>query len=230
MEDGRQAQRPVIKLGTLEYMPLSEKVASQLRNQIIENHLPADTKITESDLSTTLGVSRTVVREAIMMLVNEGLIVKAHNRYTKVASYTKRDIQEIYDMRGALELTAARICINKETVAEELLEKEQQMLMLATKAEIDRLAFVYADMDFHSCIVKSSENSRLMDAWSKILGPCLVLLYRYTLNCSKRSPLGNLYYDHSKIIRAFAAHDYESVYTALMDHIDVMKNILINEY
>ena len=229
MGEFRQTEESVLQFGPVEYTTLSEKVASKLRDEIIENRLPLDTRVTESDLSAKLGVSRAVVREAIVMLVREGLMVKAHNRFTKVVTYTKRDIQELYDMRVGLELTGARICIGKPTIAEELVKREQRMLMLSSEPEIDRLAFVYADMGFHTHIVASSGNNRLIDAWSTILSPCLVMLYRYVLNCSKNSPLGRLSYDHSKIIRAFAAHDYEAASMELMEHINVMKLILLNE-
>ena len=224
-----QDQEKELISNNLEYIPLSEKVASKLRNEIIGNLLPEGTKIVESEISSTLGVSRTVVREAIMKLVQEGLIVKEHNRYSKVSSYTKKDIVEIYDMRAGLELTAARICVGKTNIAEKLHDKEKLMLRLSGEKEIDRLAYVYADMDFHNCIIQSSGNSRLIDAWSKTSGPCLVLLYRYALSCSKQSPLGKLTYDHSNIIRSFASKDYNLVYNNLMEHIDTMKNILLNK-
>ena len=229
MASTKQNQEKLSKSNDFEYIPLSEKVASKLRNEIIENHLHADTKIVESDISSTLNVSRTVVREAIMKLVQEGLIVKEHNRYSKVVSFTKEDIIEIYDMRAGLELTAARVCINQNDIAEKLHDKEKLMLKLSGAAEIDRLAYIYADMDFHTCIIQSSENSRLIDAWSKLLSPCLVLLYRYTLSCSKTSPLGKLSYDHSNIIRAFVSKDYQIVYDEIMEHIEIMKKVLLEE-
>lgn len=229
MKESSRMSGTVLQFEPVEYTTLSEMVAAKLRDEIIESRLSLDTRVTESDLSAKLGVSRAVIREAVMMLVREGLMVKAHNRFTKVVTYTNHDIQEIYDMRVGLELTGARICIEKPNIANELAEKEHRMLMLSSVEGIDRLAFVYADMGFHTHIIEASGNNRLIEAWSTILSPCLVMLYRYTLSCGEGSPLGRLSYDHSKIIRAFASHNYETVSMELMEHINVMKLILLND-
>lgn len=214
-------------LQAMEQTTLSQRVATGLRNEIIENRLPPGTKITESELSTALNVSRTVVREAITTLVQEGLIVKATNRYTKVAEYTQRDIQEIFDLRGALEIAGARACLRQHDIVDRLTEKEENMRQLNCQPHIDRLAFVYADMDFHTLIIKASENRRLLDAWNKILSPLLRLIYSYVLNCTKESPLGNIGYNHQKIIQAFNSRDFDVVSKALLDHVALMQDILL---
>lgn len=224
--------RPVsgLHLATLHYTTLGQRVATGLRNEIIENRLPAGTKITESELSQTLNVSRTVVREAITILVQEGLVDKAPNRYTKVASYTPKDIQEIFDLRGALEMAGARVCIDQDDIVERLVRREQKMLEINRQQQIDRLAFVYADMEFHTLIVSAADNSRLLDAWNKILSPLLRLVYGYVRTCTEESPLGVVTYDHGKIIRAFASRDYDLAARTLLEHTVIMRNILLQTH
>jgi len=216
-------------LPAVEQTTLSQQVAVGLRNEIIENRLPAGTKITESELSNALNVSRTVVREAIAALVQEGLLVKATNRYTKVTECTRRDIEEIFDLRGALEVTAARACLRREDIVTKLVEKDQAMALLNSQPQVSQLAVVYADIGFHTLIIEASGNSRLLDAWNKILSPLLRLIYRYVLSCTSESPLGNVTYDHQAIIRAFDTRDFDTVSKALIGHITLMRDILLRE-
>ena len=62
------------RFSVIGFTSLSQQVTNELRKSIIENKLKAGTRITESELSENLGVSRTVIREEIYILNNDVLL------------------------------------------------------------------------------------------------------------------------------------------------------------
>jgi DNA-binding GntR family transcriptional regulator len=89
--------------------PLSEKVYRAVHSKIASGELDPARKLTETQLATLLGVSRTPVREALARLRREGLV---HDRATgaaPAARLTRADIEEIMEVRLLMEpYTAAR--------------------------------------------------------------------------------------------------------------------------
>ncbi len=89
-----------------------------IRNAILNGELEPGDPITEEWLSINLKISRTPIREALVRLQSEGLIVLENNRRT-VTSISPVDILEIFEIRLLLEPYAARTCIgviNKDEV------------------------------------------------------------------------------------------------------------------
>ena len=68
----------------IRQLPLSEQIRDMLRDRIIEGDLQPGEKLTETDLSRKLNVSRGPLREAIMQLTEEGLLVKAPYKALRV--------------------------------------------------------------------------------------------------------------------------------------------------
>jgi DNA-binding GntR family transcriptional regulator len=82
-------------------------VADTLRRQLLYGEFAGDS-VLEEEVAAELGVSRTPVREAIRMLVGEGLLLKEHSRSARVFRPSLADLKDIYDIRGPLEAMAAR--------------------------------------------------------------------------------------------------------------------------
>ena len=78
-----------------------------LRRQLLYGEFAADS-VREEEVAAALGVSRTPVREAIQILVGEGLLLKEHSRSARIFRPSLADLQDIYDIRGPLEAMAAR--------------------------------------------------------------------------------------------------------------------------
>ncbi len=216
-------------LSAVGFTTLSQQVTNELRNSIIENRLKAGTRITESELSKTLGVSRTVIREAIAELSKNGFLEKESSHCTRVASYSDKDISEIYDMRTCLELGALRLMDDPKAIVDELRAIDEKAKTIAFSEPFDGLMFVMSDMDFHTCIISGSGNSLLMDAWQHIIGPLEVLLHRYIFYIVNNSVEKRASYDHARIIEAFSSMDKDSIGAVLTEHSMVMKQILLDK-
>lgn len=148
---------------------LGERVYLLLWERILDRRLSAGQKLSDVHLSEELGVSRTPVREALQRLAQDGILRSEPHRGFYVASFSSRDVDEIYDLRAALEVMALQAAAPRMPTA--LLERA-----LAELDEVDRLraaaatdedwagaamAFLATDRWFHHQIVELAGNSRL---------------------------------------------------------------------
>ena len=94
----------------------------QLRKQILSNELPPGSETLEADLGRALGMSRTPVREAIVRLEYEGLVEVVPRRGIRVVPITLRDIREINEVLGWLEVLAAEKVAARHLTAAQIAE------------------------------------------------------------------------------------------------------------
>jgi DNA-binding GntR family transcriptional regulator len=96
---------PIRKLAA----PLRNQVLEELRQSIISARLEPGTRLVERELISTLGVSRTVIREALRQLESEGLITIIPNKGPVVRQLTLAESKDLYSIRAVLEGLAARL-------------------------------------------------------------------------------------------------------------------------
>jgi DNA-binding GntR family transcriptional regulator len=84
----------------------AERVATVLRNRIVEGALPSGTPLRESGLATELAVSRNTLREGLRLLSAQGLVAQQLYRGTVVETLTTERVRSIYTARRAIELHA----------------------------------------------------------------------------------------------------------------------------
>lgn len=90
-----------------------EAVHHKIRQAILHGEIQPGSEISQVQLAKELGVSRTPLREALRMLVFEGLIDAEPNRSMRVAGYSIPDLDHLYMMRIALETTALRLTMTQ---------------------------------------------------------------------------------------------------------------------
>ncbi len=90
----------------LERTLLKSQVADLLRSQIINGHIPPGTPLVERGLAEALRISRVPVRDALLELEKEGLVVCTATNRRSVIRLSKRDIHELYEVRLQLEVLA----------------------------------------------------------------------------------------------------------------------------
>lgn len=92
---------------------LSQRVYAQIRARIVSGRLPSGSRLRERDLAEELDASRVPVREAILRLEAEGLVQTSPRRGATVAELRLPDVEELYDVRLALEVQAARLAARR---------------------------------------------------------------------------------------------------------------------
>jgi DNA-binding GntR family transcriptional regulator len=90
---------------------LREKVYSTLKKRILSFELKPGERFFETEMAENLGVSRTPIREAFNRLEQEGLIKALPKRGYAVSDVTSREIEELYEIREALEILALRAAV-----------------------------------------------------------------------------------------------------------------------
>lgn len=81
---------------------MRDEVYRTLRNWIITGKLKPETKLKDKDLSETLGISRTPIREALLRLEDDGLVITKANRWTLVAPIELKEAENLYSSSGRL--------------------------------------------------------------------------------------------------------------------------------
>jgi DNA-binding GntR family transcriptional regulator len=173
--DGRPKPPPIIQRRNL-----GDDVYQILWSRILSRDLHPGEKLSDLKLSTELGVSRTPVREALHRLLQDGVIRAQPNRGFFVTSFSARDIDEIFEIRAALEALALRSYTGRNPDADYSgalaeLDAVEEAIAAATTDDQIRAAnerFLVTDQGFHKGIVEQSGNERLASTinglWAQI--------------------------------------------------------------
>jgi GntR family transcriptional regulator, trigonelline degradation regulator len=98
--------------------PLRQQVLDGLRQSIIAGRLSPGERLIERELISMMGVSRTVIREALRQLESEGLIANIPNKGPIVRALTLEEARDLYSIRAVLEGLAARLFVENASDAE----------------------------------------------------------------------------------------------------------------
>jgi len=165
--------------------PLYYRAYCAIKQEIARGNLKPGQRLTDKDLAEYLGISRTPVREAVKLLIKEGLLVSEPNKGVWVFAPSARDLAQIYVLRAELEgLAAALMACNNDRLA--IVDRMERIVSEAASAAretaIEKL--VELNSEFHDCIVTGSANEQLRE----LLEPLRLraVAYRYV---SYRDPL-----------------------------------------
>ena len=201
------------------YLPLRDVVFNTLREAILKGELQPGERLMELQLAAKLGVSRTPIREAIRMLEQEGLAVTIPRRGAEVAKMTEKDMNDVLQVREALDELAVSIAC--ELITEEELEKLSEAVKnfeeaIGTK-DIKQIA--ETDIAFHDIIYQASRNPKLVT----ILNNLREQIYRYRIQYLKdEKNYPNLLDEHREILEGLMKKDKELV-------TDIMRKHVINQ-
>ena len=153
----------------IRQLPLSEQIRDMLRDRIIEGDLQPGEKLTETDLSRKLNVSRGPLREAIMQLTEEGLLVKAPYKALRVRSVSRKELRELYSIRTALERFAFEQAWEKRTEADNEELRARFARLEDARNRRDLTASVEGEIAFHNWVYELSDHGLLLAQWQKLI-------------------------------------------------------------
>ncbi|BDI22093.1 GntR family transcriptional regulator [Herbiconiux sp. L3-i23] len=204
---------------------LGDQVLEQLRVLIVSGRLRPGTHLVEAQLSTTFGVSRGPIRDALVSLEAEGL-VESRRRGSFVRGLTVKDIDELYSMREAIEVMALRLASNAGADAWQLaLGPLAEMQRAATAG--DHLSFAHADMAFHSSFYEIADHSRLRRIWKQYEPTFAALL---ELTTAEDMDLGPSYRSHVEIHEQMLAGKVSEASVSLQEHLLGSRSRLLSAY
>jgi DNA-binding GntR family transcriptional regulator len=147
---------------------LTETAADTLRQAIINGELALGEQISESALASSLGLSKTPVREALLRLQAEGLVHVSPHRGTFVFSLEPGELTQICELRLALESAAFQLSMERNQAALVAAWERTTALMGAYIASGDVNAYLIEDSAFHQAIINTADNRYFTDAYERI--------------------------------------------------------------
>jgi len=204
-------------------MTMKEKALKILRQRIIEGFYEQGAFLQEVLLAEELGMSRTPIREALLILEQEGFVSLTPKKGAMVTNLSVKDIHDIFTVREALELIAIRQAVGKidKRVLLEIKEKLENDLKFVTEG------VTIEDFEFGNRI----HNEILFAAGNKYIIKMIETLgyqIKRCINISRRvRSYEEVCKEHLEIVNALIMEDEEKAKDALSRHIrNVMRDIL----
>ncbi|GAB1541950.1 GntR family transcriptional regulator [Scytonema sp. NUACC21] len=195
-------------------------IADTLREAILRGILQEGQSLRQDEIATQFGVSRIPVREALRQLEAEGLVTFHLNRGAMVSVLSSNEVQEICEIRCALEVTAIQIAIPNLTESD--LETAATILD-ATHKLADVTHWAKQNWEFHAALYTPANRPRLL----KMIQNLHTNLFRYLhqhigqVNDWERSQK-----EHYQLLDACRQQDTKAAVRILKRHIDLAANQL----
>ncbi len=202
---------------------LSDGAFQRIQTAIVKGEIEPGTRISEQYLSTTFGISRGPLREAIRRLEGRRLVVRIPHAGVRVVSLSFKELIEFYHVREALEGMACRLAADNMTdeeiagLRDVLATHEKHSGLKANESYYQQ----EGDLDIHYLIIQGSKNQTLSDMLCGDLYH-LVRMYRYRYSTTPKRPQ-QAFAEHHRIIEAIADRDGELAEMLMRRHISASR-------
>ncbi|MEM9079983.1 MAG: GntR family transcriptional regulator [Verrucomicrobiota bacterium] len=192
---------------------MREQITERIRSEVLSQQLPVGTRVREEALAKQFGVSRAPVRDALLQLTSEGLLVAKPNCGMSVAPLPDKAIQPlVVALRKRIEsFSLARLFGRFESIDLEAHAEIVGRLKEACQAA-DLSQVVYYDMAFHRFIIDAADDRQLVSMW-------LPIVSRMMLNYSRHQNWMESYEEHAAIAEAIRAGDRQLSRRLLLENI-----------
>ena len=191
-----------------------DQIRIELRNRVLMGSWILGERLYEEEIAHDLGVSRSAVREAVRLLEQEGLLVRAAHRGLFVASPSGRDTLEVAQLRGVLEASTVKYGSPPDRAT--LQELERICLRFDEIRDSDHLEAVNLDRTFHGLIASHAENRLLLQKFHELDGHIAIFFHWVTANVPGR--LDDIGQRHHQLLEAYALGDPEAFGRRVMQH------------
>lgn len=208
--------------------PLSRSASAAasevIREAIIHGRLAPDQRLKEEELARELGMSRTPVREALLMLQSEGLVELSPRRGATVRSYAVDDLDDTYQLRAVLEGYAARRAATRISSEDVARLEESCARFDRLRAQDDVLDLVKENIFFHNVVLEASASDRLAQMVRKVIE--IPLVYKSFYWYSPEQKLISEHY-HDQLTRALRRGDAERAELIMRQHVLEARDFLL---
>jgi len=178
---------------------LKDKVYEVIKKSIIELSLSPNEQLVEQRLAEELGVSKSPIREALMLLEQDGLVYTVPFKGCFVTEISRKNIHEIFQLREALERFSVKVLSENYSElepqrAKEILREAEEALR---RGDVKRC--FTANTKFHDFLLTTTKNERIVQAYSTLR----IHLDRYRKIASLI--LGRVAKSHKEHVLIFAA-------------------------
>lgn len=210
----------------LQYQPLNQQVYSRLQEMILDGTIRPGEQLDERSLATDLEVSRTPVREAIGQLVGEGIVEYRSNRRNYVREFTVKQVDDLFQVRSALEVLAIRLAMPK--ISQEIIDRIHHILdqVESALARGDLAAYSDADRDFHNTIVHLTGNETLITALERLSFQIQMIR---TIANRDANVVERTHRERPQILMALETRNADLAAKLMADHIDGVRRAVLTQ-
>lgn len=151
----------------MAYGTAAERVAAQLRSEILHGDLSPGSKLSQHSLAERFSVSRIPIRDALQILAGEGLVEPTSNASAAVRGMSVAELQELYELREAVEPLATQIAVPNVGRAD-LLTMRRQLDVMGEYA--DARTWLTANAEFHAAVYKRANRPRMIELVERLRG------------------------------------------------------------
>ncbi|MDH3540567.1 MAG: GntR family transcriptional regulator [Acidimicrobiia bacterium] len=191
-----------------------------LRRSIISGELAPGSPINQNEVASELGVSRSPVRDAIAALAAERLVIAKAHATAVVAPLGLDDLQELYELRMAIEPALCRLALPNLSRATVLHMEEQ----LETMEQTDNaLTWVTTNDRFHADMYRQAARPRMVD----IVDHARQQTGRYTRVLISELGMGQSNEQHRAILDAVVAADAPRLEAEVLNHLSSACDVIL---
>jgi DNA-binding GntR family transcriptional regulator len=199
------------------------RVIEDLRRAILAGDEPPGTLIPIDAVATFFGVSHIPVREALKVLLGEGLVDHVPHVGYSVAKLSFAEFRELYEVRQALEAAALRAAVRHATLADDQTVRASHEALCAASEEADDRRYHAESRRFHMALIAPARMKRLVHmyegAWN--MTEAARPMARVSANGRK-----TFCADHDDLLDAFVARDAEQLVTRSAAHFEHLKDAI----
>jgi DNA-binding GntR family transcriptional regulator len=196
----------------------ADGVYTRVRQAILHGELAPGEELSQVRLARRLGVSRTPLREALHMLLHEGLVEGKPGQQLRVVGYSVQDMEQLYVQRVTLEAIAARITVPRTTDAD-IQHMDDLLRELEDLGEREDYAgWEIAHQALHRSFWAAS-GARMLAMLTQLYEHAERYRRLYTTQAAKAWAVGPS--QHQRIVDAFRARDVDETSRALAEHLGV---------
>lgn len=209
-------------INTMSTHKRGDIVYKTLFDRIVTGQYPTGTRLQEEKLAEEFGISRTPVRAILLLLEQDGLVSREPNCGVQIVPFTADDVEEVYDMRKALELLAIDCAVAKVNL-QKLRDLRARVETLATNQDVAQ--HVELDQAIHGYIVEACGRPRLTTMLNQQLR--LMQHFRYMgfkdANVVERTTM-----EHRTLLDALLARNADAAKTAMAAHLEEAKRQVLS--
>lgn len=200
----------------------ADRAYAWIRDRIFAGAFPPGARLKEEELAARIGVSRSPVRDALRRLAGEGLVGLERERGAYVYEFTRDEIDEIFQLRAALEAYGAALAAQRIGPAGverlEALAEKMEALERAKKGPDVFSRFSMLNNEFHRAILATANSRRLESLVEPLLSIPVFLLKHYNWR-GVEVDIRRSNIEHRELIEALRARDAVWARTRMQAHV-----------
>lgn len=206
---------------------LNSQVYEILKEKILSREISPGTRLVDTKIAKSFGISRTPIRDALRQLTEDGLVVSIGKKGFSVFQPSQHDIEEIFELRELIDIAAVTKLIQTILPNDLSVLCEIEQSLRNREGSPNGNLFIRSDEDFHDTLVKACGNSRLVNIYSDLRSQTRIFRRKTSSNEVRKQKAE---YFHQRIFDGLKNLNLDETIDAVKNHVAQSKADAINDY